>query len=54
MNANTCTFKTINKDNSYFYKKNTLGYLLTRVPYHLNVSGNVTREQFDLGPYCLQ
>ena len=28
------SFKTINKDNSYFFLK-TLGYLLTWVPYHL-------------------
>ena len=29
-------FKTINQDNSYFYKK-TLGYLLTWVRYYLNI-----------------
>ena len=26
VNANTCTFKTINKDNSYFYKNTWLTF----------------------------
>ena len=35
VNASTCAFSEINKDNSFFKKTTTLGYLLTWILYHL-------------------